>query len=52
MLLQQSPDFPHLHLLIDATVEFRVSASAFPLSVLYFHEAIVVKVMTPYVPKG
>lgn len=43
--------FNFLHSLIDATLEVKVSASAFP-SLFYCSEAVVVKVVTTYVPKS
>ena len=43
--------FNFLHSLIDATLEVKVSASAFP-SLFYFSEAVVVEVVTTYVLKS
>lgn len=43
--------FNFLHSLIDATLEVKVSALAFP-SLFYFSEAVIVKVVTTYVLKS
>lgn len=50
-MLKQSPDFPHTYLsMLLWSSEFQ--HQHFPLKVLYFQEATVLKVMTPYVPKS